>query len=84
MKAQASTQMKLCKQAAVVSYCGAKIWKIMEMTTLTYLSLPYKIFRMKYFLKQLSCFMMHSIGMYQSSKKIENTVWTFNDVLENL
>ena len=47
MKAQASTQMKLCQQAAVVPYCGAKIWKIMEMTTLTYLSLPYKIFRMK-------------------------------------
>ena len=37
MKAQASTQMKLCQQAAVVPYCGVKIWKIMEMTTLTYL-----------------------------------------------
>ena len=37
MKAQASTQMKLCQQAAVVPYCGAKIWKIMEMITLTYL-----------------------------------------------
>ena len=51
MKAQASTQMKLCQQAAVVPYCGVKIWKIMEMTTLTYLSLQYKTFMMKYFLK---------------------------------
>ena len=78
MKAQASTQMKLCQQAAVVPYCGVKIWKIMEMTTLTYLKqFAVQNIQAEILLKQLSCFMMHKQHTLICLINVESTLTDF-------